>query len=388
MVEIIEELPKEKIKTCDLKVSKSGETMFIECKSIDNISQIEASKWKHFSSNILNLFIKNKVNWKMTIYPSDIVTHDDLETLRRTIKEAVKKKIPCEGHINDKIHFKLIEVLDWKEKNIQKLLNVGQGVMFHHIHVNTVALEDYNPSISNLDNQNNLQATGYFEAWVAPFEYIPTSKTIKYAFKTAKKQFPKESLQNIIYINVPSDNGMEFLKCRDESFDILYHRLNHDSTKVQAVILTGSLSQMASSIRPFALHHFIIPNYNAIQPLSPILDIVGAKLPSTADKYNSKMGTIIFEGKPDEGWRTKVSASVFEHISHDGKDQLIVWKTWRDTFRIEHISSANGREIAESDQIDFSEITKDSFLSFVLRWGERGIDLWLNSKIIAASYDD
>jgi len=184
-VEVIEECPKEKVKTCDLKVSKSSETMFIECKNIDNIDHIESSKWQHFSSNILNLLQKNKETWKVAIYPSDLVTHDDLELLRAAIRDAIKANLPCEGEVNGKVHYKLLEVVGWREKKLQALFEIDEVLMAQQKFINTVALKDYD---SNIENQKNLEPTSYYEVWVAPFEYIPPSKTIINAFKAAKKQ--------------------------------------------------------------------------------------------------------------------------------------------------------------------------------------------------------
>jgi len=202
-----------------------------------------------------------------------------------------------------------------------------------------------------------------------------------------KKQFPEGSVNNLIYVNIPSGKGDEFLKCCDESYDLIYHRLNNDSTKVQALILTGMVSQIQSSIRPIAFHHRIVPNYNVAQSLSPRLEIVGAKsIPTINGEFNFKKGSTKFECCPDEGWRSNVTVDIFEVISHDGKNQLMIWKTWRDTFRIEYVSARGGRKVAESEKIDFTQISINEDLLFIARWSEDILDLYLNRKKIAANY--
>jgi len=382
-VEILEERSIDSLKTCDLKVVKDSKSIFIECKSLDDLSRREANKWDKFSMSILELLNKRRKCWKVEIYPNDIVDHNDLEGLRRSIKLAINSDETISRIDGKKISLKISKLMDWGDHQCISM-NIDKSAMFHQFLGSIIAPHYLDKAAFLQRNFESITSTNCCEVWVAPFQRIPESKSVLYAFKTARKQLPQE-YPSLIYINVPSKKGIEFLRFCDNSFDSLYAKLNRDTTRVNAVVLTGTIQQMKNSLRPLAYHHCIVPNFNAKHVWPSEFKIVGVRKDKGTKEINPFEGTIFFECRPDEGWKVNVSTTLFEYVTDDGKFQLIFWKTWNDTFRMEILSEKIGRKYAESEKIDFTSINENDYLKFAGSWSNKELKLFLNRKQIAAA---
>lgn len=348
-------------KSPDFFLNLDGKSIFIECKSIEDIVLSEERSWYDFGAKLCKLLEKNIKSWMVEVTTQVPISRKLIEQLNTSIYGNITANKTTSCKLSDTVSYNISEISVWGNTSIDITELIKSGKI------------GYAEAEVNVDNR---EAKNFFKSRAVVVNPIQssnslTNKIIK-AFKKASKQLPKDS-PGIIYIGLPHQTGEDFLQAIDSSFDDIFHRLNNDTRKANLVIISANILQH-HRLTPIDRQQYIIPNHNAAYKFPKSFSLPGTN--QLGLDFIENEGTITFEFVPGQEWGSGYSKPILSDIKDNGSSQLIIWKTWRDTLRMEIIGKS-GRTYVESDVIAVNNSSPNRFGG---RWNSRELEIYIDGN--------
>jgi len=366
-IEIVKESPNKAEKTCDFRIRIGGQTVHIECKSLEDFSIKEARRWEELFWRILNSLDKYHRNWSINILSGKQIDHKDVELIYAEYIENIRNNDLGRMKISDgEFIIESSKISDWEEE-LEGSLNLNTPINCQHLNFQISTRVSKGKVVGK--NPRIIGVSPHFEGDIA--------LRVITELKKAMKQIPKQG-PGIIHLAVPCKQGSNFIEVIDKSYCKIYKKLNKDSNRVNAVVISGATIDKNTKNSINYMHN-IVPNLNTRSSLPPDFSILGTNETGIAIPENEGRVEIGF-GICEEfiGVNTPIYI-IYDHSSNDGKYQLKVWKTWEDRFRFELFTPKLGRIYVESNLILVDKRKKHSFAA---RWNKDIMELFLDGLLI------
>jgi len=334
-------------RTCDLIIIKGKEKIFIECKSLDD--REKQRRADTLMRNILNLLIRHKKSWKVEIELNEELTNQKYQDITDIIRNDINKERKNICHrLGNYVKIECIELGNWDENN--------NGPIFFSSTFGAKLIR-FHGDFKSDSNKNPIYKEFALVLLKLSFEdNIP--KRIYNALKKARRQI-SENGPGIVHISLPYEEGLKTLKVIDLTYKEIFNKLNRDTRRINAVVITGKIVDISSN-PPIRYNQYIIPNYRAKTNLPEYFEILGT------DNYvipiDKEALTIEIKYKVSPIYREGISSNILNHCSKDGKTQLHVWMTWQKKLRMEIINFYHIRKYIECDASDLLPNTTHVFI--------------------------
>lgn len=363
-VEILEESAKKGIRTCDFIAKNANGKVSVECKSLDDISIEEKVHWDELKYRLAKYLDDNKKSWKIDIIANKPVRGNEKEFLFKEISKDIKNNDLMKKELSDNDFIvEYMKIAKWDQffplpLSINK--SSENGFIEGEFH-------------NGLNIYKNLRI---IEIW--PYKEHEISKRLISNFKSAVGQIPKNG-PGIVHIGVPYKIGDYLLQIIDNSYDSLFEKLNKDSNRVNAVVISGIILENNINM-PLLPQYYIVPNMITQSQLPSKFSIVGANNQIHEDNIiNNDEGTIEFEFKLSKNLDENAHLLLFDYSTKDGKYQLKIWFTWTNKFRMDIITPSLGRVFIETDEF---KPNLNSIYKYAGTWSKKDISIYVNGKRI------
>lgn len=359
-VVILEEKSDEGIRTCDFLIKNNNGEVSVECKSLDDISLNERFHWDDLKYKLARKLYENKRSWKIEIYANKQIKGNEKEFLFREILRDIKNNdLKRKEFLKNDFVVEYTKITEWnKEFSIPLTINTNSENGYFDCEL-----------YKELDVVKNIRIV---EVW--PYEEYEISKRLISNFKTAVGQIPKAG-PGIVHIGVPYKLGSHLLHIIDNSYDSIYRKLNRDSNRVNAVVISGIIVENNPEM-PLIPQYYVVPNIETYSPLPSEFSIVGTNEFFKPDGiFDGGEGTIEFLFKIPKKIQNHMHFPIFDYSSNDGKYQFRVWLTWTKRFRMDLVNPLLGRVFVETDEFN-SNPYKD--YAFAGRWCKKTISIFID----------
>ena len=252
-VEVIQE--KDDSKTPDLKLKCGNKKIFIECKSLQDFSVQNNRHLQETFDKIFDCCIKHKQSNVVSIKVGKNLDRKDCQRIVKTISDTITKNITGTFIRDDnRIAYTIQKLRDWDVPFI------GNGITINR------------PNNSMFEARGEFKTNGVgliseaknfiiVEAESAPD--IDFMKRIQGEIKKARKQLPKNK-SNLLHIQLPIHADIDFEQVIDTNYYEIKHRLEQDTTNINAIVLSNSHNLLRNhDYRVPLVQHVVIPNKNS-----------------------------------------------------------------------------------------------------------------------------
>lgn len=359
-VEVVEESTDSGVRTTDLVVKTTDGPVYVECKSLEDVSLKESKHWDSVIRRISKALYHGKRNWLVRVLSSKQIDGNEAESLIGSVTRDIRQNDMARKEILDgRVALEYIQLAQRDEEfpgsfGISRMSPLGSF------------------SFEGLTKQGMVQySRNPHGVAVHPYIEKDVSKRLISEFKKATSQIPKEG-PGIIHIAIPVTDGTNLLQTIDTSNRALHQKLNKDTERVNVIVLCADILQ--ADIRPMVHWELLIPNYKTRTSLPS-----GFTIPGSHDQgfgeIPDREGTIGFWFTPTEPLRTGIPATILYHTSLEGRSQVRIWVTWDGNLRLDLMVPSLGRVFVEGTAVSMNPSCS---YHFAARWSTEEVDLWFN----------
>ena len=364
-VEIVKERPNTAEKTCDFRIKIGGQTVYIECKSLEDFSIKETRKWEELFGRIHKSLDRHHRNWNINILSGKQIDHKDSDFIYAECVANIRNNNLGKMEISGgEFIIECSKISEWEEE-LEGSLNIPTNCQLLSCQISTRASK--NKVIAK--NPRIIGVSPHFEGDIAP--------RLISEFKTATKQIPKLG-PGIIHLAIPYKKGSQLIEVVDKSYYRIHRKLNKDSKRVNAVVISGVTIDEKSKTSINYIHN-IVPNLNTRSRLPSGFSILGSNDTGIVIPDNEGKVEIGFGFYQEFMGVDPPTYVLYDHSSNDGRYQLKIWKTWNDSFRFELFTPKLGRIYVDSNLIELDKREKHSFAA---RWNKNIIELFHDGLLI------
>lgn len=360
-VEISEEGIIENQRVSDLKVNTKNEAVYMECKSLDDFKLKESPLWAEITIRVHNALKKYKRSWAVTILAGKQIDGKDMNRLCTDIAIDIRNSSLGERLINDYFKVSYKKLLDWNQEVR------GEIAIKQNAEIGSFETEMFIDPLGCPINKNCTIVQ------IMPYVEFDISKRLIHEFKNAIGQIPKNG-PGIIHIEIPYKQGGQLLKVIDTVYPKIYEKLNRDSSRINAVIISGAVIEHGQRT-PLVYNYYVVPNNNPRAHLPDDFDIIGTNdmgVPLTDNE-----GSVIFTFGLKNAIESGIPSIIYEHCDRTGKHQIKVWKPWYNKLRMDIVNPTLGRVFIEAEYEGFS-LNKQYI--FGGTWSNKELKIFVNGE--------
>lgn len=350
-VAIIPELSTTGQRTCDLVVSKDGKAIYVECKSLNDLTIKSNRHWTELQRRLGRELSNYKRNWSIDIQSTEDFKGKDIETVFKPIQHSIRKndlrtiEIDCGKYIVN-----LTYLADWDQEYYGNSFDFKpNGEVFTvEAEMKRLANEKMmikNPHIISVKMNPDMNLSGRIIA----------------ELRKASRQIPKEG-PGIVHIELPYNKGQEFLNVIDSSYNAVFKKLNKDSSRINAIVISSKIFELGD--HPLNKHLYVIPNYRAYNNLPETFTILGCEVVSGIDNIPDT-GRIDFGFTVTRDFEKGKPGYILRQVSNDGRHQIQLWKTWDDLMRVDLITPVTLRKY---NQKKYTSLRKNQRYKICISW--------------------
>ena len=361
---------KNKKKKNDLLIKNSSDELYIECKSLEDLSSKAQRDWTLFSYELANILSKKRLSFKIKIRPDTIHRKDHVDSIRCRVEQAITQSGQRDISFSDDLDINIS--VENSNLTIWSLFKPELGTKN-----NTFGFLEAKCMIDSFGNGLYSSAN---EIVVTLGEYITSFNSIFNQLKTAAKQFPPGK-PTAIHIQLPYEKGKDSQSIVDSNFDRLFGKLKKDLSNINAVIISGNYFDMniKNGDNPFISKHYVIPNTS--KSYNSSIALLGSSV-HLADNFQCE-GTCYIEFVPDRDPSHQTGKCLFQHISPCGKYQLLLWQTFKNNFRVEMFLPDYGRRTLD---FQLTELKISALNKIVVSWGQTSLSCSYNGLPVITNY--
>lgn len=362
-VQILEERSDDGIRTSDFLIKNKNGEVSVECKSLDDISLDEKLHWDELQYRLAKKLYTSKRSYKIDIYANKQIKGKEKEFIFQEISKDIKDDDLTRKELsNGDFIIEYAKIAEWNnEFSLPLTINTNSENGFFDCEFHK--------------GRNVIKNIKIIEIW--PYKENEISKRLISSFKSAVGQIPKNG-PGIVHIGVPYKLGAHLIQIIDRSYDPIFEKLNRDSDRVNAVVISGIIIENNLEM-PLMPQYYIVPNMKTSSQLPIGFSIVGTNEFIKGDKIiNDDEGTIEFEFKIPKEIQKDVHFPIFDYSTNDGKYQLRVWFTWTNRFRMDIVTPSLRRIFVETDE--FKPNPHQDY-RFAGTWSKKDISIYINGKL-------
>jgi len=361
-VKIVPEEPKKGNRTCDLIVINDSGQIYIECKSLNDLSIKTNKNMEELQNRLSKALMKYKRSWGIHILSQGNIESKDLDDIYPPILRNIRDGDISPLEIEKGKYIVSFAILsEWDKQHYGKGLNINTGGDVCCAGVETMYLGN---GISRWKNPYILTTS------LNPDSDI--SDRIISEIKKASGQIPKQG-PGIIHIELPYHKGPEFLSVVDSSYDAVFKKLNKDSNRINAVVVSSRIIEPGDT--PLREHLYVIPNFKTRAELPAEFDILGCSQIKEIDALPDT-GNVEFGFTLTKEFEDCKPAYILRHMTNDGRYQIQLWQTWRNLIRLDMVTPKIGRKFTEH-KIDVLKLKNKYNIS--ISWDKDLIDFVVSS---------
>jgi len=385
---------------CDFFITIDNKKIFIECKSLSDLLQIERKSWNELFIRISNMLESKNLSWNIEIYLGKEIESADVEKICSLLREDINSRKLENRYLSDSsIIIKKEPINKADLANIQKTFLIstdasgdkGQIVFdqkqLAHLAKNGMKLTNNKFDIEGqgllitkfkMLNGGEPSSLVAFRVSIFPHADFDLTKRIISNIRKASKQVPKDEM-SIIHIAVPNSIGNQLVRIVDNSYDKILRKLKRNHSRINAVVLYGQFFER-NPWGPLLFLNYIVPNMNSKNALPKGFDILGVE--NLNIEIPPEKGTVFFEFTIDPMWRRGLTYRIFHHSSHDGSCQLKLLTTTGNKIRLEIVTPVIGRQYLENEKP--INLVPGYNYKFAARWGEGEISMFINGNKVGS----
>lgn len=334
--------------------------VFLECKSLENFNLKESPLWNQLIQRIHGILKKYKKSWEVNIFAGKQINGKDMEQLCLKIGIDIKN-----NNIGEKVIDKYFKV------NYKKLYEWDQKI-YGAIQIHRAEIGSFETEM--LVNESYIQISQNCTlVQVMPYIELDVSERLIREFKKAVGQIPKSG-PGIIHIEIPYSKGEQLLKVIDIAYPQIYKKLNLESRRVNAVVISGAVIEYGTET-PLVYNHYVVPNNNPRTKLPGDYYIIGTY--DTGLPLADLEGTIEFDFKLKDEINPGIPSIIFNHCDRTGEHQMRVWSSWNKKLRMDIVNPILGRVFIEAEYDGF---VLNSQYRFAGRWSKEELGMFVNGK--------
>lgn len=367
-VEIVEESRVPGVKTSDLCVYVHGKPVYVECKSLDDLSRGETRLWEQMITRLTKGLRRYKRCWVVSIYASSKIDGRTMENVCRQVNEDIRCGIMETRIVGTTIRIEYSNICKWETEHPLPLV-------FHNTRQAPLGCAE-----ADVYNKN---WTGFYRnprmVQIFPFEGGDIRRRLLAEIKRARSQLPREG-PGIVHLEIPLTVGPRFLKVVDDSWESVFRTLNKDTKRINAIVLTGTLFQADPQL-PISQNYYLIPHLEPRNGLPRDFSPLGVNPWLPSHTISDIEGTVEFTVTVPYTWRPSLSLNLLFWTSRHGKQQLYLWRTWDGTLRFDLFLPGIGRVCVQGSK---EGLRPGGTYCFAGTWSEkhRKVCLYMNGRKI------
>ena len=366
----------------DLRLVCEATEMFFECKSVEDKYQIEDNIWSTIEDRIARLLTVPGAGYRLSFNASRSLNGKDVEPIVGAARELIRR-FPVESIANTsgcELKLKRIEGPGEVLELLDRSKRDGKGrIRFE------MGWEDKSGA--------NLEFT-VLESF--PFsDYKPGKALVEHLRSAAKRQLPKGAA-GVVHLQIPYRISKLFLDVLDDARPLIEQELRR-RPHVCAVVLTGRfLSEHVGRTHvPIETYHYVIPNFSSEHRLPGSFQLPGTCDIGDAARWFGTPDHLVQIERPfspgatgtfqvsffiNEQLAQQKGLYLLRHCSGDGREQLSVWQSFGNFFRIEVVIEQFGRRSLDFD-LNHLAIGVTHHMAFC--WSEDGIRCAVDGEMVS-----
>jgi hypothetical protein len=322
----------------------------IECKSLNDDVKVWESQWVSFFDDVQK-FIRNKQNSVHIHFEANCPPSNSLLT---SIDKLLDENLEFDNQI-DNIYIKSEKLSDW---------NVFQPFISINYNPEEYSVGSYTSETNLIEQKNPILLS------VKINEDPDCRERILHSFKKARKQIPNSG-PGLVYIELPFKTNKFFLESVDLVYGDIYNRLYNDTKRVNVIVLTGTTWEPNSFYMPLLEQYYFIGNVKSKTQLPIWFKTLG-----TSRFFENELpkiqGTIEMTAMPQLTWNGPASFVVYEYISPDTLDQIVIRRLNNYTLRLDFTIGGLRRKVAISSPLS---IKADKEIYLLVSWTDSAVYL-------------
>ena len=399
-IEIQDETGINKGGICDFFITIDGKKIFIECKSLSDLLQIERKLWNELFIRISNMLENKNLSWNIEIYLGKEIESADVEKICSVLQDDINSKRFENRYLSNRSMIIKKERINKKDlANIQKSFPISTDtsgdkgqIAFNQKQLALLAKNGMKLTNNKFDIESQgLLITKFkmlkggvpsslvaFRVSIFPHAEYDLTKRIFSNISKASKQIPKDEM-GIVHIAVPNSIGNQLIRIVDKCYDEILRKIKRNHSRINVVLLYGQFFER-NPWGPLIFQHYIVPNMNPKSILPKNFYLLGVE--NLNIEIPPEKGTVLFEFMMDPMWRPGLTYRIFHHSSEHGSSQLKLLTTPGDKIRLEIVTPIIGREFLENEKP--VNLVPSQQYKFAARWGDREISMFINGTKVGS----
>lgn len=346
------------VRTADFRVGEGADAVLIECKSLQDPSEEEASIWFGVCARIAKELLRQKQHWRVTLTPNRYISGRDAESVLARSKELI-----TQGRLGPAA---LSEFVAWKAEVIDSTATFSRTTDFGWVEAE-ITVGDKGEQI--VKAPAIVQVQRFFD----PDE----TDRIQRAIEDAAGQLDGRAA-GVVHIEIPFRNAHRLLDIADNAYGRTFGRLAKSHAKISCVGLVGRFvdPKTKEGRDPIASYFANIPNAKAARSIPISFPVLGAE---GEDHGMGGEGTIFIEFAINEPLPDQQGRSLYSFCSHDAQRQLRLWQSYKNHFRADVVQPAFGRRTFKAD---LNNLAVGRFHKLALAYSATDMGAALNGQLI------
>jgi hypothetical protein len=346
-------------KQWDLTLSRSGQSVYVEVKSLDD--REATFETKQVPREVCRALVKKRRSYQVHI---DLLTPLDgpmHQTIVQEVLAATKANSVFDATAGGKFRIRGKKIAEWDSVTHGGITipPISEKPEFAEVHVEvmpTQAARSRNLVLISISRR---------------YEHnLPTS--VRNALDTAGGQLPKSG-PGIVHIQIPTEDTERVLGFADDNYSAIYREINRNTERVNAVVLTARAVDIDQR-PPIVEEHYVVPNYSVRSELPTGFAIMGSR--DLGIPLDQEACTIDMKFAVPSAVDPSRDATVYSHCTGDGRSQLKIWTRKGSLIRCELVSPFHARAICECEKT----LVPGKNCRFTATWDRKHMRAWVDGQ--------
>jgi hypothetical protein len=347
-------LPEKSEQGPDIEVKLGGDSVCVECKSLQDIPNEERNSWHEICARIIKICFSNKCWWRINIAFTDRISSGMAEKITSSISEKCKNRDVSPVTLEGKVRIEIKPILQSNMRMPEPLAIDNKG-------------EFTWAEIEGQSDESGLVfVSGACLVAIVPYFDLSPEKKISNILKKASSQLP-QGKPGILHIEIPFRDGEKIISILDNLCEKIHQKINRSHRRINAVVLSTKRINLNPRDPDDAINelHTIIPNDNAYHRLPEGFRIAGSSRGESREERDflslGAEGTVLGELKNVGPISAQIGRNLIFFCGADGKKQLKIWRDYRGDLRIEIVIAETGRRVIRNQAEHLQNLSTSKF---------------------------
>lgn len=360
-------------RTSDFVADCSTSRVFIECKSMEDLSVAEQPLWGTIQSRILKLMARHRRSWRISIRANRWIRGSDVEPMVKAVDQQLRSGLPGEMHYDSMP----IYCESYGSYDVERAGDLG-------VHFDKDALVAVNAEIRR-NPDGSMSYRGLVVVEVIRHQGEDESRRILAQIDQSYGQF-QDGSPGILHIEIPYKDGARLLDVADRAYQRIFGYLRR-KPRINAVVLSARTINTTTTVadRPVLTYYAVVPNPVPRHPLPADFSLLGSQSSAElsealeSETFDLDEGSLSFEFEFFEPLPQQIGRDVLYYSSPDGRRQLRLWQSFANRFRADIVSPVYGRRQAEAD---LNSLLAHRKHRFAMSWSAEGVSMAVNGAML------